>query len=215
MDRSNTTDVTYTVEWQKTGCLAENQERNSSITTINTSYSITGLEEGSKYNITVSAGKLSNTVSAVTIEKGQGVVLMSQTVISNFTSIAPSVAPKVLWSFAASYSITLQWETVPCGHRNRDITCYSIKYGEIGSLNNKSEALMNIAGASVTEATIFNLMLSTNYSIQFAAVNNAGTGVFSNATFIKTVEQSDNSDPYVLFHCRCTSLSKKQTHSQQ
>ena len=66
------TDVTYTVEWQKTGCLAENQDRNGSITTINTSYSITGLEEGSKYNITVSAGELSNTVSAVTIEKGQG-----------------------------------------------------------------------------------------------------------------------------------------------
>ena len=67
---SNTIDVTYTVEWQKIGCLAENQDRNGSITTINTSYSITGLEEGSKYNITVSTGELSNTVSAVTIEKG-------------------------------------------------------------------------------------------------------------------------------------------------
>ena len=74
---SNTTDVTYTVEWQKTGCLAENQETKGSITTNDTSYSIRGLEEGSKYNITVSAGELSNTVSAVTIEKGQGVVLMS------------------------------------------------------------------------------------------------------------------------------------------
>ena len=37
-----------------------------------TSYSIPGLEEGSKYNITVSAGELSNTVSAVIIEKGEG-----------------------------------------------------------------------------------------------------------------------------------------------
>ena len=61
----------------------------------------------------------------------------------------------------------------------------------MGSLNNKSEAVMNITGASVTEATIFNLMLSTKYSIQIAAVNNAGTGVFSNATIIKTVEQSE------------------------
>ena len=69
---SNTTDVTYTVEWQKTGCSAENQDRNDSITTINTSYSIRGQEERSKYNITVSAGELSTTVSAVTIEKGQG-----------------------------------------------------------------------------------------------------------------------------------------------
>ena len=69
---SDKTDVTYTVEWQKTGCLAENQENSGSITTNDTSYSITELEEGSKYNITVSAGKLSNTVSAVTIEKGEG-----------------------------------------------------------------------------------------------------------------------------------------------
>ena len=65
-----------------------------------------------------------------------------------------------------------------------------MKYGVMGSLNNQSEAVMNITGAGVTEATIFNLILSTNYSIQIAAVNNAGTGVFSNATIIKTVEQS-------------------------
>ena len=79
-----TTDVTYTVEWQKTGCLAENKENSGSITTNDTSYSITGLEEGSKYKITVSAGKLSNTVSAVTIEKGQGVVLMAYNAFFKF-----------------------------------------------------------------------------------------------------------------------------------
>ena len=50
---------------------------------------------------------------------------------------------------------------------------------------------MNITGASVIEATIPNLMLSTNYSIRIAAVNSAGTGVFSNATIIQTVEQSE------------------------
>ena len=61
----------------------------------------------------------------------------------------------------------------------------------MGSLNNQSKTVMNITGASVTEATIFNLILSTNYSIQIAAVNNAGVGVFSNATIIKTVEQSE------------------------
>ena len=58
---------------------------------------------------------------------------------------------------------------------------------------NQSKTVMNITGAklSVTEATIFNLILSTNYSIQIAAVNNAGVGIFSNATFIKTAEQSE------------------------
>ena len=68
---SNITDATYTLEWQfKFDCLAENKENSGSITTNDTSYSITGLEEGSKYNITVSAGTQSNTVSAVTIQKG-------------------------------------------------------------------------------------------------------------------------------------------------
>ena len=71
-DVFNITDAPNTVEWEKIGCLAENQDRNGSITTINTSYSIRALEEGSKYKITVSAGTLSNTVSAVTIEKGEG-----------------------------------------------------------------------------------------------------------------------------------------------
>ena len=79
---TNATDDTYTVEWNKIGCLAENQENSGSITTDYTSYSITGLEEGSKYNITVSAGTLSNTVSAVSIQKGEGVVLMSYNALS-------------------------------------------------------------------------------------------------------------------------------------
>ena len=65
-----------------------------------------------------------------------------------------------------------------------------MKCGVMGSLGNEYKTVMNITGAGVTEATIFNLMLSTNYSIQIAAVNNAGTGVFSNTTIIKTVEQS-------------------------
>ena len=66
-----------------------------------------------------------------------------------------------------------------------------MKYGVMASLNNQSKTVMNITGASVTEATIFNLILSTNYSIQIATVNNAGVGVFSNATIIKTAEQSE------------------------
>ena len=108
-----------------------------------------------------------------------------------FISLVPTAAPKVTLTFATSYSITLQWETVPSEHRNGDVTGYSIKYGEMESFNNQSKTVMNITGTSVTEATIFNLILSTNYSIQIAAVNNVGVGVFSNATIIKTAEQSE------------------------
>ena len=108
--------------------------------------------------------------------------------ILKIISLVPTAAPKMSWTFATSYSITLQWETVPCEHRNGDITGYSVKYGVMGSLDNGS--VMNITGASVIEATISNLMLSTNYSIEIAAMNHAGTGVFSNAIIIKTFEQS-------------------------
>ena len=94
---------------------------------------------------------------------------------------APSAAPKVTLTFATSYSITIHWELVPCEHRNGDITGYSVRYGEMGN-NMTDTTVLNITGASVTEATISNLTLSTTYSIQVAAVNGAGTGVFSNAS---------------------------------
>ena len=104
-------------------------------------------------------------------------------------SAAPSAAPNVTKTFATSYSITINWELVACEHRNGDITGYSVRYGEMGTIQTHTTVL-NITGASVTEATISNLNLSTNYSIEVAAVNRAGTGVFSDVTLVKTVEQS-------------------------
>ena len=62
--------TTYRVRWQKTGCLVKNGDTNGSINTNYTSYHITGLEEGSRYIITVSSGEYSNTVTAVTESKG-------------------------------------------------------------------------------------------------------------------------------------------------
>ena len=106
-----------------------------------------------------------------------------------YTSAAPSAAPNVTKTFATSYSIAINWELVPCEHRKGDITGYSVRYGEMGT-NMTDTTVLNITGASVTEATISNLTLSTTYSIQAAAVNRAGTGVLSNATIIKTFEKS-------------------------
>ena len=40
---------------------------------------------------------------------------------------------------------------------------------------------MSVSGGSVTEATISELTPSTTYSIEVAAVNSAGIGVYSNA----------------------------------
>ena len=62
--------TTYSVRWQKTGCLVKNGDGNGSLTTNHTSYHITGLEEGSRYIITVSTKEHSNTVTAVTEARG-------------------------------------------------------------------------------------------------------------------------------------------------
>ena len=46
---------------------------------------------------------------------------------------------------------------------------------------------MTVSGDSVTEANISNLLSSTTYSIQVAAVNSAGTGPYSDTYTIDTV----------------------------
>ena len=45
---------------------------------------------------------------------------------------------------------------------------------------------MNVTGAGVTEATLLNLTPSTTYSVQVAAVNSAGTGVYSDLVVNET-----------------------------
>ena len=90
---------------------------------------------------------------------------------------APSAPPtSVSVSALNSTAITVQWGPVDCADRNRDITGYSVQYGEVGS---GSTQTMPVSGGSATEATISGLMPSSTYSIQVAAVTSAGTGPYS------------------------------------
>ena len=87
--------------------------------------------------------------------------------------VAPSAVPtSVSVSEVTSSSITVQWVAVGCIHRNGDITGYSVRYG----IQTKS-----VSGGGATQTIIFGLTSSTEYSIEVAAVNSAGTGVYSNA----------------------------------
>ena len=87
---------------------------------------------------------------------------------------APSAPPtNVSASDVTSSSITVQWGAVDCIHHNGDITGYSVQYGVQGSGSTQTESV------STTEATISGLAAATNYSIEVAAVNSAGTGVYS------------------------------------
>ena len=120
--------------------------------------------------------------------------------ILNLSHTAPSAAPTVSVpeEHVTSSSITVQWGAVDCIHHNGDITGYSVVYGVQG---NGSTQTRDVSGGSVTEATISSLMPSTTYSIQVAAVNSAGTGVYSDPPVIIETLPSK----YTNVHFKCVS----------
>ena len=81
-----------------------------------------------------------------------------------------------------SYKIIVVWGAVDCIHRNGDITGYSVQYGVVGS---ESTLTVSISEASVTKATVSTIKTHANYSIEVAAVNSAGTGVYSDPIFFQ------------------------------
>ena len=100
------------------------------------------------------------------------------------THTAPSAPPdSVRLSIVSSTAITVQWEMVPCIHRNGDITGYSVQYTEGGSIQTVS-----VTGGDATMTTIEGLRPATTYSIVMAAVNDAGTGDYSDPMIIQTPE---------------------------
>ena len=65
-----------------------------------------------------------------------------------------------------------------CIEQNGDITGYLVQYGVEGSRIIQG---IYLSGRATTETTIFGLYCYTNYTLQVAAVNSAGIGVYSNA----------------------------------
>ena len=114
---------------------------------------------------------------------------------------APSAAPtSVSASEVTSSSITVQWGAVDCIHRNGDITGYSVGYGVQGSGSTQTES---VSGGGVTMGQVSGLVASTTYSIEVAAVNSAGTGIYS--PIIMQLTQGIVS--YILFGMTCTSFT--------
>ena len=102
--------------------------------------------------------------------------------ILNLSHTAPSAAPtSVRESGVTSSSITIQWGEVDCIHHNGDITGYSVRYGVQGSGSTRTR---DISEGDTRHTTISDLNPSTTYSIQVAAVNSAGVGVYSDPPVI-------------------------------
>ena len=92
---------------------------------------------------------------------------------------APSAPPtSVNASNVTSFNITVQWGAVNCIHHNGDITGYSVQYGV--------EQKVHVSGGTTNEFTIPELETATTYKIEVAAVNSAGTGVYSDPVFVLT-----------------------------
>ena len=102
--------------------------------------------------------------------------------IEVFLSIppAPSAAPtSVRESGVTSSSITVQWGEVDCIHRNGDITGYSVRYGVQGTAEGDRTVKMATGDSSGGMYTISGLSAATVYTVEVAAVNSVGTGVYS------------------------------------
>ena len=90
---------------------------------------------------------------------------------------APSAPPTSFYaSDVTSSSITLHWKSLDCIHHNGDITGYSVGYRICGS---EITLYMRFSGGTTINSTISGLDSGTNYSVQVAAMTNAGIGVYS------------------------------------
>ena len=68
-------------------------------------------------------------------------------------------------------SFSLQWEMVPCIHRNGDITGYSVQY-RVGSESTQTVSI------STMNTTITGLTSDTSYEVEVAGVNSIGIGEY-------------------------------------
>ena len=95
---------------------------------------------------------------------------------------APSAAPtsvSVPEEHVTFSSITVQWGAVNCIHHNGDITGYSVRYGVQGTAEGDRTVKMATGDSSGGMYTISGLSAATVYTVEVAAVNSVGTGVYS------------------------------------
>ena len=145
---------------------------------------VTGLDEGSSYNITVTVTNIagnatSDPINAKTMETGNFHQICLHCMLSVVVLLsAPSAPPKGIGvSKRMTFSITVEWQAVPCIHRNGNITGYGIIIYHM--LNNDQKYNVSSSG---TMFTIPDLQPSTTYVISVAAVNSEGIGMYGTIT---------------------------------
>ena len=103
--------------------------------------------------------------------------------------IVPSAPPSsVTLSVSSLTSITVQWGSVECRHRNGEITGYIVRYGEEGSSEGDRSVQMVSGGSSGGMTTISGLRKQRVYTVEVAAVNSAGIGKYNDSQKIMIPE---------------------------
>ena len=183
----------YEIVWERDtlGKCSDMHKDSATISGDFTSYTVMGLHGYSNYTITVTATNaagsvVSDSVTGMTGEAGEGLSdiyeLMSIQIM--YFLPAPTAPPTIVsTSDVTKSSITVQWRPVDCIHRNGYITGYSVQYGVQGNGNQQN---VYASGGTTTETTISGMGSNTTYSIKVAAVNSAGTGMYSSPIAIST-----------------------------
>ena len=97
------------------------------------------------------------------------------------SSPAPTGAPDggLTSTLVESRSLSVVWGTVPCSHQGGPITGYRLRYSN-------GTPIVNTTGEGSRQHMLTGLTPFTSYSVQVAAVNDGGTGPYSDP--VLTVE---------------------------
>ena len=104
----------------------------------------------------------------------------------------PSVAPLYVEVLVEnSTAVTVQWGPIDCVHENGKITHYTVRYREVDNSKHDSEDSgwnngMVSGDSSGGMTTISGLTKETVYTVEIAAHNTAGTGMYSNRKSFQT-----------------------------
>ena len=109
--------------------------------------------------------------------------------------IVPSAPPSEVRADGMSITISVQWEMVPCIDQNGAITSYSVRYVEAESGSTQT------VSTTERQLVISGVSTSTNYSVEVAAVNSAGTGVYSSPIFATTDSETIFTLPVDSYIC--------------
>ena len=116
---------------------------------------------------------------------------------------APSAAPTPMSLGSTTSNITVQWGAVDCIDHNGDIAGYSVRYGVQGTVEGDRTVKMATRDSSGRMYTISGLSAATVYTVEVAAVNSAGTGIYSDPPVIIETLPSK----YTSVLCACSVCS--------